>query len=90
MPVPSFKDQVRAINNDLASERLRNAILQLGANEGADVPVIVIALADVLGIVAGKQDAEFGERGLDDRLMAFCQRVEETYIKYRNNPRLKT
>lgn len=79
-----IKEQVAAINNDLASHRLRESILKLCANEGADVPVAIIAIADVLGIIAAKQDSEYGERSLQDRLHAFCTRVEETYLVHRN------
>jgi hypothetical protein len=61
----------------------RDAVLALAADRDARVEVVVTALADVLALAAAKLDIVEGRHDLDDRLHAFCGRVQETYARMR-------
>ena len=78
------QDVLAAQSAEVRSISFREEILRLAAAQDLSVEAVVIALADILGYTAARQDAEAGQRTLNIKLHAFCARVEETYERERN------
>lgn len=59
-------------------------ILKLAAQDNIPSDVAAIAICDVLGIIAGKQDQIGGIHTINDRLDLACERIKDTYQRYLN------
>lgn len=55
------------------------ALMSTGAIKDVPIDVLVAACADLVAISAARLDAEGDTTTIDDRLQAFCYRVERTY-----------
>lgn len=58
-----------------------NEILEMARRRDSDSAALVIAMADVLGIIAAVLDRETGYTPLRERLQSFADRAHETYFR---------
>ena len=68
----------------VSANDLRTEILTLIGEKDYDSAIVALALADVLGMIAAKQDQLGSQFTLQDRLHEICHRVEETYERFRD------
>lgn len=80
-----MRDTLAAFTTGFEMEtcRLRDAFMAVAVAQDARVETVASAVADILAIAAAKLDREEGKQSLQDRLHAFCGRVEETYNRVR-------
>lgn len=69
---------------DAEAQKLRIKILQFCQENNPDSGTICLALADVLGTIAALLDQKSGKYEFPDRMQTFCNRVEETYERLRD------
>lgn len=71
------------ITQEMQAIQMKEDIIKLARDKDLDSEVVVVAMADVLGLTASMLDRKFGRMSLDDRLHTFNQRVEQAYKTYR-------
>lgn len=70
---------------ELPVKAVREELMSVGAIKDAPVNVLVAACADVFAIAVAKQDTEGMQITLDDHLLAFCDRVAQTYRRVKSD-----
>lgn len=82
MPPTAVLQAMRGMQVETQARDLRDAVLQLVKHRNPDSAVVVMALADVIGLVGALQDVETGApKSLDGRMGSLVQRIERTYAR---------